>query len=185
MCRRCLTVKLIISGLLILLVPSLAAAQVSHAPLPPEAFQRAMVFVDGTNLFYRLESLKLIVPSFIALLKLCTGRRDLLRAYLYTIREHYEAKGVAIHGTDAFNQIRLVFGEGVPTNDGNVREKGVDALLVSDLIYHAAHKNIDYALVVSVDADFSRAIQRVERLWLSDRCLGSGFAGARIVACCV
>jgi hypothetical protein len=26
----------------------------SYAPLPPQAFQKAMVFVDGTNLFYRL-----------------------------------------------------------------------------------------------------------------------------------
>ncbi len=55
-----------------------------------------------------------------------------------------------------------MYGEGVPTKDGNIKEKGVDALLVADLIYHAANKNCDYALLVSVDADFVQALRRVE-----------------------
>ncbi len=56
----------------------------------------------------------------------------------------------------------MVFGEGVPTKDGNLKEKGVDALLVSDLIYHAANKNCDYTLLVTTDTDFVRPLQRVE-----------------------
>jgi uncharacterized LabA/DUF88 family protein len=46
--------------------------------------------------------------------------------------------------------------------DGNIKEKGVDALLVADLIYHAAQKNIDYAIVVTHDTDFVQPLKRVE-----------------------
>ncbi|MGH8727043.1 MAG: NYN domain-containing protein [Burkholderiales bacterium] len=41
-------------------------------------------------------------------------------------------------------------------------EKGVDALLVADMVYHAAAKNYDYALLISVDADFAHPLRRVE-----------------------
>lgn len=52
-------------------------------------------------------------------------------------------------------------GAGVPTS-GEPKEKGVDALLVADLIYHAAQKNMDYAQLVAIDLDFVFAIRRVE-----------------------
>lgn len=35
-------------------------------------------------------------------------------------------------------------------------------MLVADLVYHAAVKNYDYALVVSTDTDFVKALHRVE-----------------------
>jgi uncharacterized LabA/DUF88 family protein len=35
-------------------------------------------------------------------------------------------------------------------------------MLVADLVYHAAVRNIDYAVLVSADTDFVRAIKRVE-----------------------
>lgn len=127
----------------------------------PIRFQKAMIFIDGTNLFYRLESLKIIVPDFVKLVRPGVGSRQLVRTYLYTIKEHYE-KALAIHGEQCFKGIRTVFGQGIPLKDGNVKEKGVDALLVADLIYHAANKNIDHAVLVSVDTDFVHAIQRVE-----------------------
>jgi uncharacterized LabA/DUF88 family protein len=128
----------------------------------PIRFQRAMVFIDGTNLFHRLDSARLrlnvdlskIVASFLS-------GRQVVRIYMYTIREHLE-RAQAIHGTHLTDGIRLVLGEGVPTGDGNVKEKGVDALLVADLVYHAAVKNLDYALVVSTDTDFVQALHRVE-----------------------
>jgi uncharacterized LabA/DUF88 family protein len=134
----------------------------SYPPVRPIQFQRAMVFIDGTNLFYRLESAKLnlnqnlsrIITSFL-------DRRQIVRIYLYTIEEHMnKAKG--FHGNHITEEIRIVFGEGVPLKDGNVKEKGVDALLVADLVYHAAVRNYDYAFLVSADTDFVKALRRVE-----------------------
>jgi uncharacterized LabA/DUF88 family protein len=55
-----------------------------------------------------------------------------------------------------------VLGDSVPLANGKFREKGVDALLVADLVYHAAQKNCSYAVVVSNDSDFAHAIKRVE-----------------------
>lgn len=126
--------------------------------------QRAMVFIDGTNLLYRLERAKLIVPRLSKLfttLFFVTGGRELVRIYLYSIQKHIEAARQR-HGAECFEEIRVVLGDGVPTSGGNVKEKGVDALLVADLIYHAASRNCDYAVLVSTDTDFAYAIKRVE-----------------------
>ena len=89
------------------------------------------------------------------------GSRQIVRVYLYTSRPHYE-KAVALHGDTFVNGVRVVLGDAIPTGGGNFKEKGVDALLVADLVYHAASKNCEYAMVVSADQDFARALQRVE-----------------------
>jgi uncharacterized LabA/DUF88 family protein len=53
-------------------------------------------------------------------------------------------------------------GASVARGDGSVKEKGVDALLVADLVYHAATRNCQFAAVFSCDADFTFALKRVE-----------------------
>jgi uncharacterized LabA/DUF88 family protein len=122
-----------------------------------------MVFIDGTNLFYRLEDSKLnLKVNFREILRThFLGGRQVVRVYLYTVEEHLN-QAKQFHGTHITDGIRIVYGEGVPTKDGNIKEKGVDALLVADLVYHAAVRNYDYALVVSTDTDFVQALRRVE-----------------------
>ena len=83
-----------------------------------------------------------------------------MRICWYTIEEKYE-RTLKIHGPNCLDKVRVVFGTGVPTS-GEPKEKGVDALLVADLIYHAAQKNMDYAQLVAIDLDFVFAIRRVE-----------------------
>ena len=135
---------------------------VSHAPVRPIQFQRAMVFIDGTNLFHRLEASKLdLTRDLSQILTAFLDRRQIVRIYLYTIAEHMD-KAKGFHGDHVSNGIRVVYGDGIPLKDGNIKEKGVDALLVADLVYHAAVKNYDYALVVSTDTDFVKALRRVE-----------------------
>ncbi len=124
-------------------------------------FQKAMVFVDGTNLFYRLEAAKLRLRSLAAMCKHFAQGRQLTRVYLYTSQPHLE-KASQRHGKAIEEDVRVVLGDAIPTGDGNYKEKGVDALLVADLVYHAAARNYDYALLVSVDQDFARALKRVE-----------------------
>ena len=126
----------------------------------PSDFQRAMIFVDGTNLLYRLRGARLRVPSFTRLL-VGISRGQLIRSYIYTTIPHRDA-ALQTHGPNCFDGLRVVLGTAVPLADGNYKEKGVDALLVADLIYHAAVRNCDNIAVDSTDADFGHALERVE-----------------------
>lgn len=133
----------------------------SGGPAPVQ-FQKAMIFVDGTNLFHRLNGEKLALQTnLVNILRPFVGGRQLIRTYLYTIQHHLEA-AKKIHGPRITDDVRIVFGDGIPLKDGNVKEKCVDALLVADLIYHAAVRNFDFALIVSTDTDFVHALRRVE-----------------------
>jgi uncharacterized LabA/DUF88 family protein len=130
----------------------------------PMQFQRTMIFVDGTNLFYRLEAANLVIEDLAAIFysfAFVSGGRQISRTYLYTIQEHLD-RAFERHGANLTNKVRVVRGHGIRTRHGNVKEKAVDALLVADLIYHAASRNYDYAVLVSVDTDFVHAIRRVE-----------------------
>jgi uncharacterized LabA/DUF88 family protein len=132
------------------------------AVVQPIRFQKAMVFIDGTNLFHRLESAKLDMTRPLSqLMASFLDGRQIVRMYLYTIAEHMN-KAQSFHGSHISKEIRIVYGAGIPLKNGNIKEKGVDALLVADLVYHAAVKNYDYALVVTVDTDFVHALRRVE-----------------------
>jgi len=126
--------------------------------------QSAMIFIDGTNLFYRLQAAQLVVPQFSGLFNtfsFVTGGRNLKRIYLYSTQPHVDAAKLR-HGEKFLEGIRLVLGDSVPTSGPTPKEKGVDALLVADLVYHAASRNCDYAVLVSADTDFAHAVKRVE-----------------------
>jgi len=141
-------------------------------PITPKQFQKAMIFIDGTNLFCRLVDHKIILNTSLAnIVSQFVDGRQIIRMYLYTNGYKLdEAKKV--HGNYITDGIRIVFGEGIPLKDGNIREKGVDALLVADLVYHAAVKNYDYALLVSTDTDFVHALRRVEDFGCTTGVLG-------------
>ena len=130
-------------------------------PYPPRAFEKAMVFVDGTNFLNRFREGNLRCPSLRKLAEAATIGRQLARTYFYTTSEKL-AKANETHGAAFLDGCRAVLGDSVPTGDGKIREKGVDALLVADLVYHAAQKNCSYAVVISNDSDFAHALERVE-----------------------
>ena len=126
--------------------------------------QRAIIFIDGTNFLYRLDAEKLIVPNFLAVFTqfTCVAElREIVRVYFYSVEERVQA-ALKQHGSDCLSGIRVVLGDGVKKSDGNIAEKGVDALLVADLVYHAASRNCDVAILISTDTDFTFAIKRVE-----------------------
>jgi len=130
----------------------------------PMQFQRTVKFVDRTNLFHRLDAANLVVGHLAAIFHsfaFVSGGGRIIRIYLYTIQEHLD-RALERHGSKFTNDVRVVLGHGIPTKDGNIREKAVDALLVADLIYHAASRNCDYAVLVSMDTDFVQVSQRVE-----------------------
>lgn len=134
---------------------------VSSASIPPISFERVMVFIDGSNIFPNVRESNLKIPSFYKLGALNIGSRQLTRVYVYTTQEKLD-DAKQRHGQDCFSGCRVVLGDSVHLGNGKYREKGVDALLVADLVYHAAMKNFQYALVVSNDSDFAVALKRVE-----------------------
>jgi uncharacterized LabA/DUF88 family protein len=155
-----------ISKLVFILLPALillacvpALAQDSSAFNPIKA-QTAYVFIDGSNLFNKLREANIQLLNLYAIIKQVVSPRELVRAYLYTIEDKLQ-KALALHGPDFCKDIRVVHGISIQTPKG-VREKAVDAMLVADLVYHAAQKNCDFALVVAHDQDYVRALQRVE-----------------------
>lgn len=120
-----------------------------------------MVFVDGTNLFNRLREQSLKLMSLRAITEVATLGREHARTYIYTTAEKL-ARAKEVHGPQFLQGCRIVLGDSVPLDNGKFREKGVDALLVADLVYHAAQKNCTYAVVISNDSDFAVALKRVE-----------------------
>jgi uncharacterized LabA/DUF88 family protein len=119
------------------------------------------VFIDGSNLLPRLRDAKLRIPSFFQLASSICGRRRLARVYFYTTQAKLDRVDKE-HGPEALHKCRVVLGDSVLLEDGSVREKGVDALLVADLVYHAASRNCSFAAVLSNDTDFVVALRRVE-----------------------
>lgn len=133
----------------------------SSASYPPRAFEKAMVFVDGTNFLNRLRDGSMRCPSLLALAGAVIIGRQMARTYFYTTAEKLE-KAKEIHGAAFLDGCRVVLGATVSDGNGKIKEKGVDALLVADLVYHAAQKNCSYAVVISNDSDFAHALKRVE-----------------------
>lgn len=127
-----------------MVIPSHTFDPVVPEPYHPQAFEKAMVFIDGSNLFNRLNELKLRVPSFYLLASVSAGRRQLVRTCLYTSEDKLK-KAKDVHSESSFDNCRIVLGAGVVRSDGSIKEKGVDAQLVADLVYHAAVKNFQFA----------------------------------------
>lgn len=138
-----------------------ATARSSRGP-SPESYQRAMVFIDGTNLFESLRGAKLHIPAFSDFAKSLVKQRLLVHTYLYTTERHL-TNAKAEHGSDAFKGVRVVLGFDVPAgkNGEKYREKSVDAALVADLVYHAAAKSFEYVVVVARDQDYTNPLKRV------------------------
>jgi len=133
----------------------------SSPSYPPRAFEKAMVFVDGTNFLNRLRDGRMSCSSLLKLTSAVIIGRQMARTYFYSTAEKLE-KAKQIHGPAFLDRCRVVLGDTVSAGDGSIKEKGVDALLVADLVYHAAQKNCSYAVVISNDSDFAHALKRVE-----------------------
>ena len=131
----------------------------SYSP-PPFPDRAVYVFIDGTNLLSELATLRLKLPDLGATISLSDERHYIHKIFLYTTEEK-QKKAIENHGDLFFNDIRVILGLTVGAGT-NTREKGVDAQLVADMIFHAASRNAQHILLVANDADFSFALRRVE-----------------------
>lgn len=127
----------------------------------PNASRRMMIFVDATNLMKSLDAQNVTLRT--SLKTILSSRYGSLatiqRVYAYTTEsnfENYKAK----HPT-LFDGCQVVFGDAIEGKNG-VREKGVDAQLVADLVYHSAMKNCEIVIAVTKDSDFRFALKRAQ-----------------------
>ena len=138
----------------------MARIQVGGHTMGLRDFERTMIFIDGTNFFCRLREQRLKMPSLTRFLNIIRSNRPLIRTYVYSTKKRIE-EAQREHGENFLDGCRIIHGDSVSTKSG-YKEKGVDALLVADLIYHAASNNCNYAILVSHDSDFRHALKRVE-----------------------
>jgi uncharacterized LabA/DUF88 family protein len=132
---------------------------------------RVAVFIDGSNLYHALRAnysrYDLKFTEFIK--KLC-GSRRLFRAYYYNVLQdpgqrpdaHREQQDFlsALRETP-YLDVRLggtKLAQGVPV------EKGIDVMIVTDLLNFAWDDLYDVAVLVSGDSDFAYALQAVKNL---------------------
>jgi len=125
--------------------------------------RRSMAFIDGTNFAYRVKSekVKLNPETPYQIVAKHSSDASLLRVYFYTTEQRVEELKTQ-HCKELLKYCRIVLGQEIKKDDGNIKEKGVDALLVADLIYHSAQGNIDEAIIMTHDTDFMHALKRVE-----------------------
>ena len=132
---------------------------------------RVAVFIDGSNLYHGLRSsfnrYDLNFEEFVN--RLC-GNRQLFRAYYYNVLQDPAQRAEAHREQQDFLntlrdtpylEVRL---GGTKLAQGVTVEKGIDVMLVTDLLNYAWEDFYDVAVVVSGDSDFAYALQAVKNM---------------------
>ncbi len=133
---------------------------------------RVAIFIDGSNLYHALRANfgrhDLNFTEFTR--KLC-GQRKLFRTYYYNVLQDpaQRAEGHR-EQQDFLNTLREtpyleVRLGGTKLAPGGVPvEKGIDVMLVTDLLHFAWNDLYDVAVLVSGDADFAYALQTIKNM---------------------
>jgi len=132
---------------------------------------RVAIFIDGSNLYHALRSnFNRYDVNFGAFIQKLCGTRSLFRAYYYNILQDPAQRADAYREQQEFLsalrdtpylEVKLgttKLAQGVPV------EKGIDVMLVTDLLQFAWRDLYDVAMVVSGDADFAYAMQAVKNM---------------------
>lgn len=134
--------------------------------------ERAMIFIDGSNLYHSLKSrlgrTNIDLGRFCE--KLC-GRRRLVRIYYYNalVDSHYEPERHQdqqrfLRSLESIPYLEVKLGRLVYVGWPQVPpfEKGIDVQLATDMVAHAYRGNYDTAILVASDNDYSGALQAVK-----------------------
>ncbi len=133
--------------------------------------ERVAVFIDGSNLYHALRSsFNRNDLKFTDLIKKICGQRRLFRAYYYNVLQDPSQRADAFRDQQDFLaalretpylEVRLggtKLAQGIPV------EKGIDVMLVTDLLNLAWEDLYDVGVLVSGDSDFAYALQAVKNL---------------------
>jgi len=148
---------------------------------------KAMVFIDGNNLYYSLKSntgdTKL---DFLKLGQKLAQPDDLHTVYYYNAPmieqvnpEKYRKQQRFFAGLHNTNGVIVRLGRLVPKG-GTFIEKGVDVLIATDMLTHAFQNDYDTAILVSGDGDFAEVVLAVTRQGkkVKNAAFGSARSGA-------
>jgi uncharacterized LabA/DUF88 family protein len=134
--------------------------------------QRAMIFIDGSNFYHSLK--KSFGTASIDVEKFCRKierERSIEGIFYYTAPvnqreypERFKAQQLFLLKLMTIPNLILFLGRLENRSNGKLIEKAVDVKLAVDLIMNAIDDNYDAALLVSNDADFSPAIEEVQKL---------------------
>lgn len=124
----------------------------------------AAIFIDGSNLFFTLRAEGILFNKefdFVEFTKfLCKEHNlDLLRTYYYNIQvEEGDPRASFYHylSNIPFFDVRT------QESHQEGKEKGIDVMLATDLLWGAWSDLYDTAILVSGDADFSYAVRKVK-----------------------
>ncbi len=133
---------------------------------------RVAIFIDGSNLYHALRSnFGRYDLNFAGFTKRLCGERRLFRTYYYNILQdptqraegHREQREFlnALRETP-YLEVRL--GSTKLASGGVTVERGVDVMLVTDLLHFAWNNLYDVAVLVSGDSDFAYALQAVKNM---------------------
>jgi len=129
--------------------------------------EKVIVFIDGSNFYFGCKNNKLQPPWDLTTLakELAGDDRKLVRVYYYNARSKEEEKYQAedkfynyLRNLD-YCTVRLGRLEG---KGESIHQKGVDVLLVQDLLTLTFCDAMDCAILVTNDGDFASAIEEIK-----------------------
>jgi uncharacterized LabA/DUF88 family protein len=135
--------------------------------------EKVCVFIDGSNFYFALKRNNRVtrVDYYQLSLALAGPDRHLIRTYYYNVaydKNQFPDKAKTqmsfLDSLDRTPYLELRLGRLVSTFDGNVQERGMDVLFASDLVYYAARKAFDTAIVVTEDAVYASVLEEVKEL---------------------
>jgi uncharacterized LabA/DUF88 family protein len=133
--------------------------------------EKVAVFIDGSNFYHLLKENGLTTNiDFGKITKLLLKQRRLMRIYYYNVSvrgeggiERYKSQQKFFQNLKKTPYLELKLGR-LERRGDTVVEKGVDVMMVTDMLYFATTNQYDTAIVVSGDGDFGYCIKKVKEL---------------------
>jgi uncharacterized LabA/DUF88 family protein len=130
-----------------------------------------MVFIDGSNLYYGCKMFGMRPPGDVVVLAraLAGPERKFVRTYYYNARsrkedvppERYDAEQRFYEYLQHMDYCTVRLGR-LEGPKGNVHQKGVDVLLVQDLLTLAFTNAFDVAILVTNDGDYASVLEELK-----------------------
>ena len=132
---------------------------------------RVAVFIDGSNLYHALRAnFGRYDLNFAEFTKKLCGSRRLFRTYYYNVlqdpgqrAEGYREQQEFLNALRETPYLEVRLGS-TKLSQGVTVEKGIDVMLVTDLLHFAWNGLYDIAILVSGDSDFTYALQTVKNM---------------------
>jgi uncharacterized LabA/DUF88 family protein len=133
---------------------------------------RVAIFIDGSNLYHALRSnFGRYDLNFTEFTKKLCGSRRLFRTYYYNVLQDPTQRAEGHREQQEFlNTLRetpyleVRLGSTKLASGGVTVERGVDVMLVTDLLHFAWNDLYDIAVLVSGDSDFAYALQAIKNM---------------------